>query len=116
MDNDNGKARANGGKAGGSGNLPQNQLDNKIERKLRAERNKNKNVWFGFSVFGLIGWSVAVPTLLGTLMGVWLDDYYPREHSWTLMLMLAGLATGCINAMYWLDVERNKISKLKGGK
>ena len=40
---------------------------------------------------GLIGWSVAVPTLLGAMLGLWLDRRHPGAHSWTLMLLVVGL-------------------------
>ena len=82
-------------------------------RKRRAARNKNKNIWFGFSVFGLIGWSIALPCLLGAGIGWWLDINYPRSQSWTLMLLLAGLTLGCFNAWRWLEIERKKITKLE---
>src|ERR1017187_8405311 len=84
----------------------------KAARKLRA-RKSNQGVWFGLGMMGLIGWSVVVPTLLGaafgiwldnrypgrvvvpTLLGaafgIWLDNRYPGRHSWTLMLLIAGL-------------------------
>ena len=28
-------------------------------------------------MMGLIGWSVAVPTLLGAALGIWLDKHHP---------------------------------------
>jgi ATP synthase protein I len=51
---------------------------------------------------GLIGWSVAVPTLAGAFLGLWLDRHHPGGHSWTLSLMVIGLAVGCLNAWHWL--------------
>jgi ATP synthase protein I len=54
---------------------------------------------------GLIGWSVAVPTLLGTMLGIWLDGRHPGVHSWTLTLLLVGLAVGCLNAWHWVTQE-----------
>jgi predicted F0F1-ATPase subunit len=36
-------------------------------------------VWFGLGMMGLIGWSVAVPTLLGAALGLWLDSRHPRK-------------------------------------
>ena len=54
---------------------------------------------------GLIGWSVAVPTLGGILLGVWLDRRYPGAFSWTLALLFAGLFIGCANAWYWVDQQ-----------
>ena len=77
----------------------------KADRKLRARRNTTQNVWFGLGMMGLIGWSVAVPTLLGSALGIWLDNRHPGSHSWTLMLMVIGLCLGCFNAWHWVAME-----------
>jgi len=77
----------------------------KAARKLRAQRHVTQTVWFGLGMMGLIGWSVAIPTLLGTALGFWLDKHYPRQHSWTLALLVAGLAIGCMNAWHWVSRE-----------
>ncbi|BBB91863.1 MAG TPA: AtpZ/AtpI family protein [Methylomusa anaerophila] len=86
-------------------------VENKAARKLRKRLRKFKNIWFGFSVFGLVGWSVVVPCLLGTLLGIWLDRNYPRQYSWTLTFLLAGLILGCFNAWRWVEKERQKIHR-----
>lgn len=78
-------------------------------RKLKARRNPAPGVWFGLGMMGLIGWSVAVPTLLGAALGAWLDNRYPGSHSWTLMLMVIGLALGCFNAWRWVAKEDNEM-------
>jgi len=77
----------------------------KAARKLKAQRNPTQGVWFGLGMMGLIGWSVAVPTLLGAALGVWLDNRHPGSHSWTLMLMVIGLSLGCFNAWRWVAKE-----------
>jgi len=74
-------------------------------RKLRARRSGPPGVWFGLGMMGLIGWSVAVPTLLGAALGLWLDQRYPGGRSWTLALMVAGLTLGCLNAWHWVSKE-----------
>ena len=38
------------------------------ERRARAKRNAGHGVWFGLGMMGLIGWSVAIPTLLGAAL------------------------------------------------
>ncbi len=77
----------------------------KAARKLRARRHKDRTVWFGLGMMGVIGWSVAIPTLLGALLGIWLDKHFPGDRSWTLALLVAGLAIGCFNAWYWVSKE-----------
>ena len=73
-------------------------------RKLKA-RHSTQGVWFGLGMMGLVGWSVAVPTLLGAALGIWLDKHHPGRHGWTLALLMAGLAIGCLNAWHWVDKE-----------
>ena len=77
----------------------------KVARKLRAQRNSTQGVWFGLGMMGLVGWSVAIPALAGTALGIWLDSHHPGNHSWTLALLIAGLAIGCLNAWHWVDKE-----------
>lgn len=81
------------------------QVGSKAARKLRARRNSTRGVWFGLGMMGLIGWSVAIPTLLGAAIGLWLDGRYPGGRSWTLVLLVAGLAIGCWNAWHWVTKE-----------
>lgn len=81
------------------------QVGAKATRKLRAQRNPPQGVWFGLGMMGLIGWSVSIPTLLGAALGIWLDGRYPSSHSWTLTLLIIGLAIGCLNAWHWVAKE-----------
>ena len=77
----------------------------KAARKLRARRNAAQGVWFGLGMMGLIGWSVAIPTLLGAALGHWLDTRHAGRHPWTLALLVAGLVIGCFNAWHWVAKE-----------
>ena len=79
------------------------------ERKLKARREPMHSVWTGFGFFGLVGWSIVVPTLIGTAIGRWLDRTYPGERSWTLVLLVAGLTLGCLNAWRWISREHREI-------
>ena len=81
----------------------------KAARKLRAQRHVTRTVWFGLGMMGLIGWSVAIPTLLGAALGLWLDQRYPGGRSWTLALLVVGLAIGCLNAWHWMTKEDRAI-------
>jgi ATP synthase protein I len=81
------------------------QVAAKVARKQRAQRNSTQGVWFGLGMMGLVGWSVAIPALAGTALGIWLDRHHPGSHSWTLTLLIVGLAIGCFNAWHWVDKE-----------
>ena len=79
----------------------------KERRKLRA-REEDRGVWFGLGMFGLVGWSVAIPTLIGIAVGVWLDSTGEGTASWTLTGVFVGVAVGCLNAWYWIKRESRK--------
>ncbi len=80
-------------------------LASKAARKLEAQRAAQRPAWFGLGMLGTIGWSVAVPTLAGALLGAWWDRRHPGPHSWTLALLIAGLVLGCANAWHWVSTE-----------
>ena len=86
------------------------QVGAKAARKIKA-RKSTQGVWFGLGMMGLIGWSVVVPTLLGAALGIWLDKHHPGAHSWTLALLVAGLAIGCINAWHWVAKEEKAMQE-----
>ena len=87
------------------------QIRAKAARKLKAQRHVTQTVWSGLGMMGLVGWSVAMPTLLGAALGLWLDDRYPGGRSWTLALLAAGLVLGCFNAWHWVAKEGREIRK-----
>jgi ATP synthase protein I len=77
----------------------------KEQRKLKAKGEPHRSIWFGMGMFGMVGWSVAVPTLIGVALGVWIDQRWPSRFSWILMLLFIGVVLGCLNAWYWLRQE-----------
>jgi len=79
-------------------------------RKLLSQKRTVQGIWFGLGMMGLVGWSVAVPTLVGAALGIWIDKYYPGSHSWTLALLVAGLCIGCANAWHWIAKENAAIN------
>ena len=83
----------------------------KEERKLKAKSQAGRSIWLGFGAFGIIGWSVALPTLLGAALGLWLDHHHPGRHSWTLTLLIVGLFVGCSVAWNWVARENKEIRK-----
>ena len=80
------------------------------ERKLQAQRDK-KSVWSGLGLFGIIGWSIVLPTVLGAALGIWLDNNYKVDFSWTLSLLVGGLMMGCVIAWNWIEKENKEIHK-----
>ncbi len=85
------------------------EVGEKAARKLKAQRRVTQTVWSGLGMMGIVGWSVAVPTLLGAALGIWLDEHHPGGHSWTLMWLAIGLGLGCFNAWHWVAKEDREI-------
>ena len=93
----------------------ENQADRLIEkigdkenRKMKARQEKDRGVWFGLGMFGLVGWSVAIPTVIGIAVGIWIDAKSASSYSWTLMFLIIGVIVGCLNAWYWVRRESRR--------
>ncbi|MDP3414765.1 AtpZ/AtpI family protein [Falsiroseomonas sp.] len=80
-----------------------------IARKSRrletARKRTTASPWRGLGMFGLVGWSVAVPVVAGIALGIWMDRHWPGRVSWTLTLLVAGAALGALNAWFWVQRE-----------
>lgn len=74
--------------------------------RLQSRReNPGPSPLRGFGTFGMIGWSVVVPTVGGAFLGMWLDDIAPQRFSWTLALILGGVVLGGFIAAAWINRE-----------
>lgn len=98
-----------------NGRSPHKELERRIarkeQRKLWARQHTQERVWFGLGMFGIVGWSVAIPTLIGLALGIWIDATWPSRYSWTLMLLIGGILLGCWNAWYWISQEQARIEE-----
>lgn len=81
------------------------RVGKKAYRRIKARRTRDRSVWFGLGMFGMVGWTVAITTLIGVALGVWIDRTWPGPYSWTLTLLFIGLIVGCLNAWYWVNRE-----------
>ncbi|MEO0534326.1 MAG: AtpZ/AtpI family protein [Cyanobacteria bacterium P01_A01_bin.123] len=82
-------------------------IGGKADRKLKARRTR-KQVWFALGMFGMVGWAVTLPTMMGIALGVWIDRQVDSPYSWTLMLLAVGVGLGCWNAWYWVTKESQR--------
>jgi ATP synthase protein I len=72
-------------------------------QSARARRSRGARWWQDLGVFGLVGWMIVVPTLAGIALGRVLDSHFHTGISWTLSLLLVGLAVGCTTV--WRSIK-----------
>jgi len=82
------------------------EVERQQARRERFRREGFRGFWFGLSAFGMVGWSIAVPTLLGVALGLWLDRRLGGGMRYTLSLMVAGLAVGMSNVWRWIRLQQ----------
>jgi ATP synthase protein I len=85
------------------------RIDRDARRKKRKRDERRSGIWFAVGTFGIVGWSIAIPTVLGLALGLWLDRHLEDEFSWTVALLLGGVTLGCINAWYWVSQHQAKL-------
>lgn len=81
------------------------EVGRKEKRKIKGREQKKRSPLFWVGLWGLVGWTVAVPTALGIWVGIQLDRRTPGPASWTLTGLIVGIAVGCITAWVWVKRE-----------
>jgi ATP synthase protein I len=85
----------------------------KEKRKQKALQENSGSIWSGLGMFGMVGWSVAVPTLAGAALGIWLDKKNHQSFSWTLSFLVLGLISGIAIAWSWINKENQTMHQKK---
>jgi ATP synthase protein I len=80
-------------------------IGNQAKRMKNARDNPGPSPLRGISTFGMIGWSIALPTVGGAFVGLWLEKIAPQKFSWTVALILGGIVLGSAIAWAWIDKE-----------
>lgn len=78
------------------------QVERQKQRSRRAREEGDRTIRHGLRAFGVAGWSIVVPTLLGIAVGAWLDGRAGGGLRFTLSLMALGLLVGAANVWKWL--------------
>lgn len=82
-----------------------NDIRRHAQRMKAARDGPGASPLRGFGVFGIIGWSVAVPIVSGAFLGLWLNRVAPQSFSWPIALILGGVVVGGIIAWKWIGEE-----------
>jgi ATP synthase protein I len=90
-----------------------NAIAEKEKRKQKALHENSGSIWSGLGMFGMVGWSVAVPTLAGAALGIWLDKKNQQSFSWTLSCLVMGLVAGSAIAWSWVNKENQTMHQKK---
>lgn len=74
------------------------------ERRERWEREGERSLWQNLSMIGALGWLIVVPTLIGVLIGRWLDHRFETGIFFSGALIFLGITIGCYLA--WQRVKK----------
>jgi ATP synthase protein I len=74
------------------------------ERSQRWKKEGERSLWQNLSMVGALGWLIVTPTLLGVLLGRWLDSHFEKGIFFSGTLIFLGVAIGCYLA--WQRVSK----------
>ncbi|HZJ94450.1 MAG TPA: AtpZ/AtpI family protein [Thiopseudomonas sp.] len=80
-----------------------NAIRRRAERMEESRNAPKYSPLSGLGVFGVVGWSVAIPTVAGAFLGMWLNRVAPQDFSWPIALILGGVVVGALVAWSWID-------------
>ena len=93
--------------------------ENKKAKKIlikKAEKmagRRERVIELNAAVLSVYGWQMAIPMILGVILGRLLDHFIPMTYlSWTLNFILIGAVIGFYNATRW--IKREGIIKNQG--
>lgn len=75
----------------------------KQERLHRQKADQEDSVASHLAWIGALGWTVAMPTILGAFLGRWLDQLLGLKMPFTAALLVIGLILGCV--MAWRKIQ-----------
>lgn len=80
----------------------------RAERMQQTRNERKYSPLSGLGVFGVIGWSVAIPTVAGAFLGMWLNRVAPQSFSWPIALILGGVVVGAMVAWNWIEKNQDQ--------
>lgn len=84
---------------------PSDKIARHAKRMKSFRERPGQSPLRGIGTFGMIGWSIAVPTVGGAFLGLWLDRVVPQSFSWAIALILGGVFLGVVIATAWVRKE-----------
>lgn len=65
------------------------------ERSEKWKREGERSLWQNLSMIGALGWLIVTPTLLGVLIGRWLDSTFESGIFFSGTCIFLGVCFGC---------------------
>ena len=78
------------------------QVRRRAESKQRWRREGDPSFARQLAAVGVLGWIIVVPTLLGVLIGRWVDHWLATGITFTAALLLLGVFLGSWSAWRWM--------------
>ncbi|RLC84966.1 MAG: hypothetical protein DRI79_12050 [Chloroflexi bacterium] len=75
-------------------------------------QERPENFWHLVAQATQLGWNLVVPIVGGVLLGRYLDDLFDKEFTWTLSLLLVGVAVA-FNNLYAIYIEHSDAEPLR---
>jgi ATP synthase protein I len=73
-----------------------------VQRKRHAEREPEPSLGSRLAQIGILGWTIVLPTLLGLVIGHWLDRHFATRVFFSAPLLMVGAAIGLWSAWKWM--------------
>ena len=81
-------------------------VEQRAERRARWKREGERPLWQNLSMIGALGWLIVTPTILGALVGRWLDHAYGQGVFWTGSLIFIGAVLGF--SLAWQRIQSDR--------
>ena len=82
----------------------QRAVELRERRSARWREEGERSLWQNMSMIGALGWLVVTPTLLGVLIGRWLDSRFATGIFFSGALIFLGVTVGCYLA--WQRIRK----------
>lgn len=85
------------------------QAASQAARRERAGREEPEpSLGARLGQIGILGWTIVVPTLLGLVIGHWLDRYFSTRVFFSAPLLMVGAGVGLWSAWKWMHRQTQR--------
>jgi len=79
-----------------------------VERERQAKEEPEPSLGSRLGQIGILGWTIVVPTLLGLVIGHWLDRHFHTGVFFSAPLLMVGAAVGLWSAWKWMHRQTRR--------